>query len=139
MFNQNLSTDTKIAVLEERLSSYELMMNKIDEAIQIMGKTSQSISKMLAVHEERIDQCNRNNDIISSANNELKEENKEQYDNFSKRIEKVETKLEEVSKFRWILIGIATVMTFMISQSSFVIDILTPDNQQSQIEKLQSK
>ena len=139
MFNQNLSTDTKIAVLEERLSSYELMMNKIDEAIQIMGKTSQSISKMLAVHEERIDQCNRNNDIISSANNELKEENKEQYDNFSKRIEKVETKLEEVSKFRWILIGIATVMTFMISQSSFVIDILTPDNQQPQIEKLQSK
>ena len=57
MFNQNTSSDTKIAVLEERLSSYEVMMRKIDEAIQIMGKTSQSISKMLAVHEEKIENC----------------------------------------------------------------------------------
>ena len=31
MFNSNTSADTKIAVLEERLSSYEIMMKKIDE------------------------------------------------------------------------------------------------------------
>ena len=43
MFNNNTAADTKIAVLEERLSAYELMMRKIDEAIQLMGKTSQNI------------------------------------------------------------------------------------------------
>jgi SMC interacting uncharacterized protein involved in chromosome segregation len=54
MFNQNLTSDTKIAVLEERLSSYELLLNKIDEAIQIMGKTNQNISKMLVFTMKRL-------------------------------------------------------------------------------------
>jgi len=77
MFNQNTSADTKIAVLEERLSSYEVMMRKIDEAIQIMGKTSQNISKMLAVHEEKIDQCHKADDYIGRLIEELKLENKD--------------------------------------------------------------
>ena len=64
MFNPNASADTKIAVLEERLSAYEIMMKKIDEAIQLMGKTNQNISKMLAVHEERIEQCHKSDDYI---------------------------------------------------------------------------
>ena len=38
MFNSNTSTDTKIAVLEERISSYETMLRKIDEAIQICNQ-----------------------------------------------------------------------------------------------------
>jgi hypothetical protein len=59
MLNAFTKTETKIAVLEERLTSYEVMMKKIDEAIQIMGKTSQSISKMLAVHEEKLDQSTK--------------------------------------------------------------------------------
>ena len=44
MFTQNTSTDTKIAVLTERLSSFETLMKKIDEAIQLMGETNQNIS-----------------------------------------------------------------------------------------------
>jgi septal ring factor EnvC (AmiA/AmiB activator) len=64
MFNTNTAADTKIAVLEERLSSYELMLNKIDEAIQLMGKTNQNISKMLAVHNERLEQCSKTDDLI---------------------------------------------------------------------------
>ena len=64
MFNKS-SNETKIAVLEERLTSYEVMMKKIDEAIQIMGKTSQSISKMLAVHEEKLEHNNKNGELMS--------------------------------------------------------------------------
>ncbi len=63
MFSKS-SNETKIAVLEERLTSYEVMMKKIDEAIQIMGKTSQNISKMLAVHEEKLENSNKNDEAI---------------------------------------------------------------------------
>lgn len=135
MFNSNTSTDTKIAVLEERLSSYEIMMRKIDEAIQIMGKTSQNISKMLAVHEERIDQCHRADDYIGRLIEELKLENKDQHDAVTERIEKIESKLEEVIKFRWIIIGVFAVISFGLSQSHMVIDLLTPDSSQIQIQK----
>ena len=135
MFNSNTSTDTKIAVLEERLSSYEIMMRKIDEAIQIMGKTSQNISKMLAVHEERIEQCHRADDYIGRLIEELKLENKDQHDAVTERIEKIESKLEEVIKFRWIIIGVFAVISFGLSQSNMVIDLLTPDSSQVQIKK----
>lgn len=135
MFNQNISSDTKIAVLEERLSAYEVMLKKIDEAIQLMGKTSQNISKMLAVHEERIENCGKVDDLISKMINELKEENREQHSEVSDKIKHIETKLEDVVKFRWIVVGIAIVVSFAASQSSIVIDLLTPDQQPARIER----
>ena len=135
MFNQNVPADTKIAVLEERLSSYEVMMKKIDEAIQIMGKTSQNISKMLAVHEERIEQCNKSDDYLSRVIEELRLENKDQHESVSSRIEKVETKIEELIKFRWIIAGAVIIISFAFSQSHFVVDVLTPDSQEVRMEK----
>ncbi len=134
MFNQNTTADTKIAVLEERLSAYEIMMRKIDEAIQIMGKTSQNISKMLAVHDERIEQCHKSDDYLSRVIEELRIENKDQHEAVSERIEKIENKLEEVTKFRWIIIGIFAVISFGLSQSHIVIDFLTPEVPQEQIK-----
>jgi len=135
MFTQNSSTDTKIAVLQERLSSYELLVKKIDEAIQIMGRTSQNISKMLAVHDERIEQCNKADEYLTRLIEELKEENKSSHNAVETRIEKVENKLEEFVKFRWILVGIFAVVTFGISQSHLVVDILTPSSEEVQIQK----
>ena len=135
MFNQNTSADTKIAVLEERLSSYELLLKKIDEAIQIMGRTSQNISKMLAVHEERIEQCHKADDYIGRLIEELKIENKDSHDAVVQRIEKVENKLEEFAKFRWALVGIFAVVSFAVSQSHIVVDFLTPDNSQVNVEE----
>jgi len=135
MFNPNASADTKIAVLEERLSAYEIMMKKIDEAIQLMGKTNQNISKMLAVHEERIEQCHKSDDYIGRVIEELRLENKDQHEVVSERIEKIENKLEEFVKFRWIVVGIFAVVTFGASQSNIVVDFLTPDVPQVQIEK----
>jgi chromosome segregation ATPase len=135
MFNSNTSADTKIAVLEERLSSYEIMLKKIDEAIQIMGKSSQNISKMLAVHEERIEQCHRSDDYIGRLIEELKSENKDSHESVADRIEKVESKLEEFVKFRWIIVGIFAVVSFGFSQSHIVVDFLTPDIPQQQIVK----
>lgn len=134
MFNQSTKTETKIAVLEERLSSYELMIKKIDEAIQIMGRTSQNISKMLAVHDERIEQCNKADDYITRVIDELRVENKDQHEAVSSRIEKLELKLEEFVKFRWILVGVVAVVTFAVSQSSMVVDLLTPDSNQVHIK-----
>lgn len=134
MFNSNTSADTKIAVLEERLSSYETMMRKIDEAIQIMGKTSQNISKMLAVHEERIEQCHKADDYVGRLIEELRIENKDSHEEVVARIEKVENKIEEFTKYRWIIIGVFAVVSFAISQSHMVIDFLTPDTQQVQIK-----
>jgi chromosome segregation ATPase len=140
MFNQNTTADTKIAVLEERLSSYELMMKKIDEAIQIMGKTSQNISKMLAVHEEKLEQCGKADDLLTKMIYEMKEQGDEHCTKVSERIEALEEKIDgrieavdkkvdDITKFRWLVVGALVIVSFVFSQSSMVVDILTPDNQ----------
>ena len=134
MFNQNATADTKIAVLEERLSAYELMLKRIDEAIQLVGKANQNISKMLAVHEERIEQCGRADDYITRMIEELRIENKDQHTEVEKKIDELETKIDDVTKFRWIIVGVFAVVTFAISQSHIVVDFLTPDPQPARIE-----
>lgn len=118
MFNQNTSADTKIAVLEERLSSYEIMMRKIDEAIQIMGKTSQNISKMLAVHEEKIDQCHKADDYIGRLIEELKLENKDQHDAVSQRIDKIELEVQEIGKIKWMTVGCGVLLAVLTTAIS---------------------
>ena len=118
MFNQNTSADTKIAVLEERLSSYEMMMKKIDEAIQLMGKTSQNISKMLAVHEERIEQCHKADDYMTRLIEELKIENKDQHEAVSERIDKIESKVEEIGKIKWMTVGCGILLAVLTTAFS---------------------
>jgi chromosome segregation ATPase len=135
MLNAFTKTETKIAVLEERLTSYEVMMKKIDEAIQIMGKTSQSISKMLAVHEEKLDQSTKSDSLIVSMIDDMKRENKSDHNEVQGKIKQLEDKLEEFVKFRWLLAGGLIIATFVISQSSVVIDILTPNQEPVRLER----
>jgi cytochrome c-type biogenesis protein CcmH/NrfG len=118
MFNQNATADTKIAVLEERLSSYELMMKRIDEAIQIMGKTSQNISKMLAVHDEKIEQCHRADGVITSLIDELKEENREQHQETARRIDKIEKDVTEIGKIKWMTVGCGVLLAILTTAFS---------------------
>jgi prefoldin subunit 5 len=144
MFNR--STETKIAVLEERLTSYEVMMKKIDEAIQIMGKTSQSISKMLAVHEEKLENTSKSDEIIFSRIRSMENKNTEEHGRVIKKFESLEKKIDdrieildkkvdEVTKFRWLLGGALVIISFAISQSNMVVDILTPDSGQVRMER----
>ena len=138
MFNQNTSADTKIAVLEERLSSFEIMMKKIDEAIQIMGKTSQNISKMLAVHDERIEQCHKTDDYISRVIEELRMENKDQHDAVSERIDKIEEDVKEIGKIKWMTVGCGILLAILTaSVSSLASGWWTPSEMKLHNESLE--
>jgi prefoldin subunit 5 len=142
MFNQNTSADTKIAVLEERLTSYEVMMKKIDEAIQIMGKTSQNISKMLAVHEEKLENTSKNDEALFDRIRAMEVKNTEEHTRVIQNIEKLENtigvldkKVDEITKFRWLIVGGLFIVSFAFSQSTAVVDILTPDRGATTIER----
>ena len=103
MYSPAQSTETKVAILEEKNNSLE--------------------------------HCAKVDDRISLMIGELKDENREQHEAVSNRIEKIEIKLDEFVKFRWIIVGIFTLATFAVSQSAVVVDILTPDSSGVTIEK----
>jgi chromosome segregation ATPase len=144
MFSKS-SNEIKIAVLEERLTSYEVMMKKIDEAIQIMGKTSQNISKMLAVHEEKLENNGKNDELIIDRIKTIEVKNTEEHERvierfealekkIDNRIETVDKKVDDVTKFRWIVVGALVIISFAFSQSKTVVDILTPSQMPDRIE-----
>ena len=139
MFNQNSSPDTKIAVLEERLAVYEQMMERIDTAIQKIGETSQNISQMLAIHNEKIEQCNRTDNIIVKMIEDIKVSSKEQHDAISKelgdRIKTVEEKVEGLSKFRWQILGGLAVIAIFIKFAPPAFNLLTTHQNPSSIER----
>ncbi len=123
MFSKS-SNETKIAVLEERLTSYEIMIKKIDEAIQIMGKTSQTISKMLAVHEEKLDNTHKNDELIIDRIKTMESKNTEEHhrvierfefidSKINDRIEILDKKVDEVTKFRWLILGGIMIVSFI--------------------------
>jgi prefoldin subunit 5 len=117
------------------------MMKKIDEAIQIMGKTSQNISKMLAVHEEKLDNTNKNDEVIFDRIRSIEVKTTEEYGRVIEKIEGLDEKMEildkkvdEMTKFRWLIVGALVIVSFIFSQSNMVVDILTPDRESIKIE-----
>jgi len=136
---QPSSTETKIALLEERINVYEQMMARIDTAIQKIGETSQNISQMLAIHNEKIEQCNRTDNIIVKMIEDIKDSSKEQHDEISRklgeRIEKVEEKVEGISKFRWQILGGLAVIAIFIKLVPPVMSFLTPNQDSGRIER----
>ena len=138
MFNPS-STETKIALLEERINVYEQMMERIDTAIQKIGETSQNISQMLAVHNEKIEQCNRTDNIIVKMIEDIKESSRTQHEAISKelgeRIEKVEEKVESLSKCRWMAAGVIAITLIVVP----VITTFVSNNFLSNVEEIKNK
>jgi chromosome segregation ATPase len=138
MFNPS-STETKIALLEERINVYEQMMERIDTAIQKIGETSQNISQMLAIHNEKIEQCNRTDNIIVKMIEDIKESSRTQHEAISRelgeRIDKVEEKVESISQFKWKAIGAIAIVAFLIGTIPTATTLLTRVTSQSTIER----
>ena len=73
---------------------------------------------MLAIHNEKIEQCNRTDNIIVKMIEDIKVSSKEQHDQISEklgeRIGKVEEKVESISQFKWKAIGALAIIAFLI-------------------------
>jgi uncharacterized coiled-coil DUF342 family protein len=122
------SQETKIALLEERIDVYEKMMNKIDAAIEKISENSQNISQMLAIHNEKIDQCNKLDDVILKMVEEIKVDSKEQHEEIKKelngKIDTIEKKVDNLSQFRWKALGALGLLTFLFAAFPVIKSIL---------------
>ena len=49
-----MAEEIKVAVLEENLQNFEAIVSKLDSAIEKLAEVNNNVSRMLAVHEERI-------------------------------------------------------------------------------------
>ena len=113
------SNDSKvqIAVLQERFKAHEQIIEKVDTAIQTLSETNQNICKMLAVHDERLDQCNKDDGELC------------------KKVEDIEIKIDNLYKFRWQIGGVLAVAAIVIGLLPSFMPTLTTVPMSDRIER----
>lgn len=128
----------KLDVLETKFNMYEdlsrQMIDKLEQAVEKISDSNNKIASILTKHDERIEQNIKNDEYLTKQIDELKNENKEDHNKVIRRIEKLEQKMDDFVKFRWMAVGIAIVLTLFLSQASNVVSILTPDPTSVKIE-----
>ena len=113
MFGNN--SQVQLAVLQERFKAHEQIIDKVDAAIQTLSETNQNICKMLAVHDERINVCSREDESIVE------------------KIGQIEVKLEDVSRIKWMTVGCGVVLVVLVAAfSSLLSGWWTPSEMQMQ-------
>lgn len=131
MFSQESS---KLAVLESKIGIYEElsreMLSKLESAVDKISEGNTRIAAILAKHDERIEQSIKTDELLVKMIDEMKEDNEKEYAKIDTRFEKLEKKVEEISKIKWIVVGIGTLAAIVVATiSQLAGGILTPSGE----------
>lgn len=130
----------KLAVLESKLDIYEdlskEMLDKLERAVATISENSNRVAIILERHEGRLNESDKNDQLILKMLEEVKISNTAEHKAVIGRIEKIENRVNDLFKFRWMIIGIAIAVTTIIQVPDIVGNILVPNNSsQIQIQK----
>jgi len=98
-------SDSKVAVLESKLDIYEdlsrEMLTKLESAVEKISEGNNRIASILAKHDERIEQSMKTDSLIIKMIDEMKETEEKNHRIIHERIDRIQTELKSLSKFRW--------------------------------------
>ena len=94
-----MAEQVRVAVLEERLEYFETFVSRLDSAIEKLAEVNNNVSRMLAVHEERISKQESIDSVLFDKIDKLRDKMDSDHDSVTKRLSLLERKL-------WIGIGI---------------------------------
>ena len=88
-----MAEQVKVAVLEERLQNFESIVTKLDSAIEKLAEVNNNVSRMLAVHEERITKQEEIDSVLFDKIDKLRDKMDSDHNSVSKRLSLLERKL----------------------------------------------
>ena len=126
---ENGQVKTDVEILKRDIELLAGLAEKFDIAIDRLSDVSASVDKMLAVHETRLVQQEQQREIIHQRITDMKkemsddfralrEENTRQHNEVSERLSKLE-------KWRWFVVGVATVIGFLFAQLKNISTLFT--------------
>ena len=131
MDNDNLDIRVEIEGIRKDLENVSGINNRLDTAIEKLTDVSSSIKSMLAVHEEKIERQEKTDEIIFEKIKDRADEIDNVYRELQKEISLVEqrlcaeikalrndisVKVGMIEKARWILLGAAIVIVFLVTK-----------------------
>ena len=110
-----MEEEVKVAVLEAKLENFETLVSRLDSAIEKIAEVNNNVSRMLAVHEERITKQEEIDAVLFDKIDKLRDKMDSDHDSVTKRLSLLERKL-------WIGIGaLGAVLIFTNPQSIKII------------------
>jgi chromosome segregation ATPase len=141
------TSDVRLAVLEEKLDVYEElsreMLAKLEAAVDKISEANQNVARILVRHEERLDQTLQSDAAIIKLLDELKEQRKgdmirldSELNGIKEDIESAHSKISDLSRYRWLIVGATLVLSFVISEGNLFSTMFSTTSQDTQIERL---
>tara|TARA_A100001234_G_scaffold31760_1_gene24580 strand:+ start:3454 stop:3867 length:414 start_codon:yes stop_codon:yes gene_type:complete len=120
----------RISVLESKVDIYEElskeMLGKLEKAVATISENSNKVAVILERHENRLNESDKNDALILSMLEDVKISNTKEHKAVIERIEKVESKVSDLYKFRWVAVGIAIAAVAALQAPGIFRGILTP-------------
>ena len=112
-----MEEEVKVAVLETRLENFETLVTRLDSAIEKIAEVNNNVSRMLAVHEQRISKQEEIDEILFDKIDKLRDKMDSDHDSVSQRLSLLERKL-------WI--GIGALGAILVATNPQAIKTLRP-------------
>ena len=122
-----MAEEIKVAILEQKLEDLKDIIVKIDDAIEKMSEVNSNVSRMLAVHEQRITKQEEVDNILFVKIDKFRDKVDRDYDALIGRVQTIEKRV-------WMAIGAIACITFL-THNTRIIEILTPVPEASIIEQ----
>ena len=124
------SSNVRLAVLEEKLNVYEdlsrEMLSKLETAVDKISEANQSVAKILVRHEERLDQSIQSDTAIIKLLDELKSNHKKDIEATELKVNTLDSRIDDLSRFRWLAAGVLLVVGIIAGQVN-VLESMFPD------------
>ena len=88
-----MEEEVKVAVLETRLENFETLVSRLDSAIEKIAEVNNNVSRMLAVHEQRISKQEEIDEVLFDKIDKLRDKMDSDHDIVTKRLSLLERKL----------------------------------------------
>lgn len=108
--------DSRVSVIESKLETHEKYFIKIEESIEKLSDVSLSIKEMLIKHESKLEERVVEEDALYKKLEEMKQQSHEEHQELNLRIDKVELKVEELTKWRYLVAGGLVIIGLFIGQ-----------------------
>ena len=123
-----MEDQVRLAVVEQKVEDLKPIIIKLDATIEKLSDVNTSVSRLLAVHEERISKQEEADDILFAKIDKLRDKMDRNYDGLLQRLRQLEKRV-------WLTIGGITVMSFIVNNSGIFSKFLTPQQSSLIIER----